>query len=115
MLPGGLGREAVRHGGGPDAPDLVGGDAHANAGAADQDPQVGVPVHHRISHLFGILGVMAGVGVMGPQVQDFVPRLYQMLFDDLLEGVSAVIGAHCDSHCCSNRSFLIRSAWESRR
>src|SRR5262249_20698583 len=56
-----LGGDAVGAGGGADAVDLVRRDAHADAGAADQDAALHLPVTDRPRHLEGVVGVVDAV------------------------------------------------------
>src|SRR5262245_26570217 len=93
-----LGGDAVVTGGRANAEYLVGRDAHADAGAADQDAALHAPLADGLGDLEGEVGVINTVLAGGPHVQHFVPHLLQERNDAPLGLVAAVVAANGDLH-----------------
>src|SRR6476661_2100631 len=97
-LAGPLGRIGVVHLCGIDARDLVGGDRHADAGAADEDRPLVLAAGDRLGHgerHVGIVGVLAGGG---PVVGHIRARLAEHRYEPLLECQAGVVGTDRDGH-----------------
>ena len=80
---------------GPHAGQLVGGDAHADAGAADQNAEIRPALGHRGGHLRGIPGIAGGL-VPAAAVHIRKPQLLQHLENGLLGLKARVIAADID-------------------
>jgi len=99
MLTRPAGSEGVVTQGSPDATDLVGGHAHADAGAADQDATVHRPVHHGLCDLPAVIGIVHGIGAAGAIVHDlYVVDLLEEIQEVFLELPAAVVSADGDLH-----------------
>ena len=82
---GELGAEGLGAHDGANALDLIGGQADADAGTADQDTQVDVTVGNGLTHLVAGDGVVKALGGVGAKVHDLAAALLQVLGDDVLE------------------------------
>lgn len=86
-----LGAEGLGAHDGANALDLVGGQADADAGTADQDTQVDVTVGNCLAHLVAGDGVIKALGGVGSKVHDLVAALLQVLGNDVLELYGGVV------------------------
>ena len=100
VLAGGLGGEAVPAQGAADAGDLVGGNGHADAGAADEDAALALPGSDGLRHRFGVNGIVAGIVGISSDVLHSVSLFLKVSLKMLLEIVSAVITTDCNFHLC---------------
>src|SRR5690606_31818535 len=98
ILPGEPCRDRLAAAGGPHAWDLVGGDGHADARAADEDAAVRTALGHRPAHRRGEVGVVARRPVVGAQVVDLVPLLGQGGPQVLLQVETRMVGTDGDAH-----------------
>src|SRR5205085_5580808 len=85
-------------GGGAYTLDLVGGDAHADAGAAHQDAALDAALGHGLGHLKREIRVVHALAAVRAEVQHLVAHLLQQGADALLDVVTAVVTADGDSH-----------------
>ncbi len=83
---------------GPDAVQFVGGDAGTCAGPADDDAALGVTSSDRLAHRCGEIGIVHGLLRMSSDVDEGVAVALEQVDQELLEGVSGVIGSHGYSH-----------------
>src|SRR5215218_1943331 len=93
-LAGPFGRVGVVGGDGPDPGDLVGGDGHAQAGAADQQGAVVLAPGHGLGDLGGDVGIVEPVAVA--VVPDLVALLAQVGGQVLLQRGAGLVGADRD-------------------
>lgn len=93
-----LGAEGLGAHDGAHALDLVGGQADADASAADQDAQVDVTVSNCLAHLVAGDGVVEALGGVGAKVHDLAAALLQVLGDDVLELDGGVVVTDTDLH-----------------
>lgn len=83
---------------GADAGDLVGGDADADAAAADQNAAVGPTSNNDLANFAGEVGVVDGAVGVCPAVDDGMARRGDEGSDSVLEREAAVIAAESDVH-----------------
>lgn len=95
---GELGAEGLGAHDGAHALDLVGGQADADASAADQDAQVDVTVSNCLAHLVAGDGVVEALGGVGAKVYDIAAALFQVVGNDVLELDGGVIVADTNLH-----------------
>ena len=108
-----LGGDFVDAGGRPHAGKLVGGDRHADAGAADENAAVDFAAADLAGHQGGEIRVVdAGVGGR-TVVDDLVPLGFEQRNHLLLEVISAVIAG--DGNLSSQLPFVVRSASQLTR
>ena len=86
------------HGAARYALDLVGGDAHADAGAADQDAALGPALAHGQADLKSEVGVVHAVPAVRADVEHFVAHLLQDGDDAALDLEPAMVAADGDFH-----------------
>ena len=98
MHTGELGAEGLGAHDGAYALDLIGGQADADAGTADQDTQVDVTVGHGLAHLVTGDGVVEALGGVGAIVHDLAAALLQVLGNDVLELDGGVVVTDTDLH-----------------
>ena len=104
--------------GGPDAGDVVGGHAHADAGSTYEDAEGGRHVagrgvpgfgQHLFAHLFGVDRVVAAFRSGGAEVMDLMPFPGELFDERGLEPESRMIGADIDdSHRFCPREVNVR-------
>ena len=70
-----FGRQIVVAGGGPDAGELVGHDAHPHARSADQDAPLDFPGADRRRDLGRVVGIVDALRAFGAEIETFVPQL----------------------------------------
>ena len=75
VVAGDVGAELIVAQGGPNAADLIGRDAHTQAGRADQDRPVHLLLGDRFGNHVGQIRVVDGRGTVGPHVHTLVSHL----------------------------------------
>ena len=95
---GELGAEGLGAYDGANTFDLVGSQADADAGTADQDTQVDVTVGHGLTHLVAGDGVIEALGGVGAIVHDLAAALLQVLGNDVLELDGGMVVADTNLH-----------------
>ena len=93
-----LGAERLGAHDGAHALDLVGGQADADASAANQDAQVDVTVSNCLAYFVAGDGVVEALGGVGAKVHDLAAALLQVLGDDVLELDGGVVVTDTDLH-----------------
>src|SRR5437016_4519297 len=83
---------------GPGAADLVRGDAHADAGAADQDAALRPAVADLAGHFERVVRVIDAARVVRPDVDHFVAALSEQRDDALLDRNAAMVAPDGDFH-----------------
>ena len=91
-----LGGIFIPHQRGAGARHLVGGDAHADAGGADQKAQLVLALGHAARHGLGVVGVISGIQRVRAEVRDLQAVLGQVLLQQLLQLVATMIRADGD-------------------
>ena len=93
------GAGGIANEGGADAGDLVGGNAHAHAAAANEQAEFGAAIGHGFRHGQGEVGIVIG-GVVGgrAEILDGQSLLLQVFYESLLQFEAAVIRADGESH-----------------
>ena len=83
---------------GTHALDLVGGQADAHAGAADQHTAVHFAGGDHLAHLVAADGVVEALGAVGTDVDDLDALVLQILLDFFLHFHCDVVVANCQFH-----------------
>lgn len=96
--PAHLGRQVVVARGSADAGELVRGDRHTDARAADQNPAFGFPLAHGASNVRGDIGVIDTAFFIGTFVDRFVAELLDEFEDLDFDLLSAMVAADDDFH-----------------
>ncbi len=82
-----------------DAADLAGGDRHAGARAADDDPPLGAAVGHRVPDLERLVGVVDRRGrAIGAEVEHLVTEVADLEQQPIAQRVTGVIESAGDDH-----------------
>jgi hypothetical protein len=102
-----LGGNAVVAGSGPDAMDLIRGNTHADAGAANQNTAINPFLSHRPGHLECEVGIVNAVVASRAHILDLVAKLLQQRDDPFLGLEASMIAADGDFH----GSNLILGSW----
>jgi hypothetical protein len=82
----------------PYPPYFIGGDAHADAGAAYQYTPVTFASDDGLGHLHGDIGIVNRILGIAPEVMSTVPRLRDYFYDKLLESTTPVVIADSNTH-----------------
>ena len=98
-----FGRQIVVAGGRADAGELVGRDAHSQAGAADQDAAIDLAAADLAGHPGGDVGIIDGLAGVRAHVLHLVAQSLQQLDDPRADGKTAMIGADSDTHVQSKQ------------
>src|SRR5206468_180002 len=85
--------DAIVSGGRAHAVDLVGGDAHADAGAADQDAAIDSPLAHCLGHLKGVIRVIDALTGRSTDIENFVTEILYEGHEPALDLEAAMIAA----------------------
>src|ERR1044071_1975804 len=96
------------HVGGPDPVNLVGGNRHANAAAADQDSEIGALLAYIMGHRAGVIRVVNRFRRGCAFIADLYALLLKVLLDLVFQLVTGVVGAHCDFH----EFILLKACWK---
>jgi len=83
--------------GGADALPLVGGHAHSDARATDEDAAVGFLGQDFVAHLVGVNRIVAGVGRVGPHVEYGIALTFEVGLELVFVFYSGVVTADGDS------------------
>src|SRR5438552_8023071 len=105
-----LRRDAVVARGGAHAGHLIGGDAHADAGAVDEDAAVHASFAHGLADGEGVVGVIDAVAALRSQVEDLMSQALQQGDDAAFDFEAAVVAADGDSHDAPGSSLIARFA-----
>src|SRR5262245_34196739 len=99
---------------GADARHLVGGDAHTNSGAADENAAVHLMLTNGAGDTKREIGVIDAFARLRPDVQDLVAEVLEKADDSPFDFVAAMVAADCDFHCIclSSPSGLVGSTRE---
>jgi hypothetical protein len=84
--------------GGPYPSHLIGGDAHADAGAAYQDTSIELAPDDSLSHLHGDIGIIYRILGIAPEVMNTVPRFGDDFNNKLLESTTPVVITDSNTH-----------------
>jgi hypothetical protein len=114
MASGAAGGKNVIALGGPYPPHFVGGNAHANAGTADENTPVKLTSDDSLSHLHGDIRVVHRTRFVRPYVDDLLAEAGQQL-DDLQPHVYAAVVAPDGNSHRANALFLAGPAAGSPR
>ena len=97
-----LAREAggleVHHRRGADAGDLVGGERHADAGAADQDAAIEFAGRDRAPDLGRVVGIVDRLVRVGAEVAVRRAQLVERVLDQFLQLEAGMVCANRDAH-----------------
>jgi len=93
-----LGRHVVVAKNGANAKDLVGGDAHPQARAANQDASIRFSPPHLPSNGSSDVGIVNRSVVADPQIDDLVTGLPEQLDQHLSHLITVMIGTNGDKH-----------------
>ncbi len=88
--------------GGADAVDLVGGDAGARPGAADEDDTFGPAIEDELHRLAGDVGEIDRLGRFGAERDHLVGVLGEEVADEALDRKAGVIGGEADGAAARN-------------
>ena len=89
--------ERIVAGGGADARDLIGGDGHAQAGAAHQHAEIRLTGCNPFRDLFREIRVVDGLRADGPGIFHVVPPARQVVADFFLQCESGVVATDDDA------------------
>src|SRR5437870_976991 len=81
-----------------DAANLVGNDAHSDAGAAHEDAAFNTAVADGLCHLNGIIGIIDALAARRAHVHNLVTQSLQERADTPFDLKAAVVATDCDSH-----------------
>ena len=98
MFGGETGRPRTPHHGRPNARDLVGGDGHANARAANQHAPPAGSAGHPTRHEAGDIGIIDGPRGKGPHIDDAMALPAKERRQPFFGDKTAVIGAQGNFH-----------------
>lgn len=96
VLAGDGSSRCVMHEAGLDARVAVRGNAHADAGGADEDACIRAAIEHTSGDEFGVVGVIDRGRVIHAEVFDGVAGVQQVVEDGVLEIESAMVGGDGD-------------------
>lgn len=105
---------AVVAGGCADAGEFIGGDAHTDTCAADEDTAVKFAIGDIASDLSGVVRIVDALRFEGTKILHFALHALNKLGDAGFEGNATVIAGNANLHG-SFESFLSRSGSQSRR
>ncbi len=91
-------RDGLGNEGGPDAGVAVGGDGHADTGAADEEAAVDLAIGEHAGHLAGEDRIVTTVGTVAPDIDDLVPGYPGTVSERLLEAKSGMVASECEAH-----------------
>jgi hypothetical protein len=77
---------------------LIGGDAHADAGAANQDTLIELAPDDSFSHLHGDIGIINRILGIAPEVAITMPRLCNYTEDEFFESTTPVVITDGNTH-----------------
>jgi hypothetical protein len=84
--------------GGPDSPHFVGGDAHADAGAAYQDTSIIIAPDNRFGNLHGNIRIISRIVRITAEIVIGVSRLGDYPDDDTFQSATPVVIADSNMH-----------------
>lgn len=82
--------------GGADVGIFIGGDAHADAGFADEDAEIGVSGEDLVDNGAGVVGVVDGVERVTSEVFELMPVFFESAKDNGLKVIASVVGSDGD-------------------
>src|SRR5260370_29188128 len=90
--------DTVVTGRGSNAVNFIGGDAHADAGAANQDTAIDALFSDGLGDLDGEIGIIHAFRSVGAEVQSLVAELFEEKHDSLLGLKSSMVAADGNFH-----------------